>query len=268
MFKDQLKDIFGRAEWPEFDELAAQLHVFAEQTEKVNRIVKDNSGGVISANISSETTKDKKTGFIAGCWNCGSKRHVKRDCREPPHRCEICGYIHLEKYCRESNKDTDSQDGQRKKSGEDKTRSPVKQEDARNNARPRQDMRSKSKKKISTKTRMIRKVPHARGMTAEDEDPEDDDEAYEEYEDDDRYHERNYTDEDYEEYEEYVCACGQMDEGAMAAAVSTNSSDWIIDSGCVGAHVGSDVAACDTIRYLTDSETQPSPRWWGSQIKD
>jgi hypothetical protein len=25
-----------------------------------------------------------------GCWNCGSKNHIKSKCPKAPHRCEVC----------------------------------------------------------------------------------------------------------------------------------------------------------------------------------
>jgi hypothetical protein len=73
MFKDHLKTIFGQRVWPGYDALSAELHTYAEATQRVNELKKDNNDGKISANVAKAT---EKQGGRA-CFNCGSPDHNK-----------------------------------------------------------------------------------------------------------------------------------------------------------------------------------------------
>ena len=44
-FKDRLTAVFGARAWPDFDVLSAELHLYAESTESIKAIKKDNNDG-------------------------------------------------------------------------------------------------------------------------------------------------------------------------------------------------------------------------------
>jgi hypothetical protein len=100
-FKDKLTTIYGSRKWPDYRKLATELHEYAEATERIKDLRKDNSNGAISANAVN-VTKNSSSGESYGvCWNCGSSYHRRKDCPRQPHRCTTmgCSGGHLEKFC-------------------------------------------------------------------------------------------------------------------------------------------------------------------------
>lgn len=93
-FKDKLTHIYGERDWPSYIDLSAELHTYAESTERMKDLKKTSNDGIINANIS-------KVENSRGCWNCGSTAHRRMDCDKPNTRCNKCGkWGHMEKFCK------------------------------------------------------------------------------------------------------------------------------------------------------------------------
>jgi len=98
-FKDKLAIVYGQQDWPAYDIYMAELHVYAEATERMKSLTKDNNDGKVEANKT--TSIDPRSSTTRGCWNCGSLGHVKFECRKPLNLCPKCNRRgHLEKFCR------------------------------------------------------------------------------------------------------------------------------------------------------------------------
>jgi hypothetical protein len=96
-FKDKLNLIYGERVWPNFDVLSAELNIYAEATQRMAQLMKDNNDGKIAAHA---VKVNGKPYAKRECWNCGSTQHQKATCDKPAHHCENCGgYGHLEKHC-------------------------------------------------------------------------------------------------------------------------------------------------------------------------
>jgi hypothetical protein len=97
-FKDKLAVVYGQQDWPAYDEFAAELHIYAEATERMNNLKKDNEDGKIKAN---KAEHEDNNAYTRGCWNCGSLSHIRYECTKPQHTCETCNKRgHLERFCR------------------------------------------------------------------------------------------------------------------------------------------------------------------------
>jgi len=95
-FKDLLKDVYSKTEWPKHDVFAVQCGNYLENTTRVENLQKDNNDGKIAAHAVS--TEDRS---YVGCYNCGSTRHLRAQCTKPPVLCESCGrHGHMGRYCR------------------------------------------------------------------------------------------------------------------------------------------------------------------------
>jgi hypothetical protein len=98
-FKDVLTPVYGRRVWPRYADLAAQLSIYAEQTERMASFnTRNDNDGRIEANVV------KMGGDGPGpnweCFNCGGKNHRSRECVKSKHQCKKChSYGHLEKFC-------------------------------------------------------------------------------------------------------------------------------------------------------------------------
>ena len=98
-FKDKLAPIFGERVWPDYQDLSVELNTYAEATERMKELKKNNNDGKIKA----FGTKSK---------NCKGKSHMSFDCKKPAHKCKMCGkFGHLEYFCR--NKDGDRENERR-----------------------------------------------------------------------------------------------------------------------------------------------------------
>ena len=101
MFARQLDEVYSRAEWPEYDELAAVLLRHTTVIDSIERMAKDNPDGIVSANVAS--TRSTTAGgerYDDDCHNCGRKGHRRSDCPEKPSKCDGCGERgHMPKYC-------------------------------------------------------------------------------------------------------------------------------------------------------------------------
>jgi len=179
-FKDKLKPIYGLREWPDYDVLSAELYIYAEATQRMNDLRKDNNGGQIVANVAKANAKPIYGGRCMGkreCWNCGSIHHQRHNCDKEESRCTKCGmYGHLEKYCR-------VEPG---KMSEEKSVLPVRKEKQNANddraTQPRVAKKGPAKK-MTTRSRMLKKVS-AHHTTLADDDELDEDEGFIEPEDD------------------------------------------------------------------------------------
>jgi len=100
-FKDLLKDVYAKTEWPKHDAFAVQCGNYLENTARVENLQKDNNDGKIAAHAVS--TEDRSYGV--GCYNCGSTRHLVRNCTEKPTLCDECGTRgHMSRFCRNVNR--------------------------------------------------------------------------------------------------------------------------------------------------------------------
>lgn len=100
-FRDQIKNIMGKEQWPDYQDLQAQLKRFATASKGIaDTFAKDNPDGIIVADATRTSPSGK---FNSECYNCGKRnvRHRARDCPEVPHECSQCKRTgHLEKFCR------------------------------------------------------------------------------------------------------------------------------------------------------------------------
>ena len=93
-FKEKLSTIYGANDWPDYQDLSAELHIFAEATERMNELRKDNNEGKISANVVVNDSNSTRA-----CWNCGSVEHQRSRCPKPSRKCSKCGMLgHMEKF--------------------------------------------------------------------------------------------------------------------------------------------------------------------------
>lgn len=91
-FRDKLNPIYGSNEWPDHQDLSAELHTYSEARRTVSALNGEELEGKVSANA---------TNVEGGCFNCGSTEHMKRDCPKEPSHCRTCGRVgHLPQYCR------------------------------------------------------------------------------------------------------------------------------------------------------------------------
>ena len=109
-FKEKLTAVYGARVWPNYEDLATELHDYAEARDRMSELRKDNNEGKIQANAvkAEEKFRDDKRGGTRDfsdrpprlCRNCGITGHLGRDCRRLPHACEKCGKEgHMERYC-------------------------------------------------------------------------------------------------------------------------------------------------------------------------
>ena len=75
-FKDKLTPIFGERVWPDYQDLSAELNTYAEATERMKELKKNNNDGKIKAFGTKSENMDTRC-----CWNCKGKSHMSFDCK-------------------------------------------------------------------------------------------------------------------------------------------------------------------------------------------
>ena len=271
-FKDRLTQIYGLRDWPDYVQLSGELHTYAEATDRMQELRKDNNDGKIMANVaksSEEAIAAAKTNTRV-CWNCGSSSHMGFECKQPRHKCTRCGRRgHLEKFCRgeatTSEKRDESRDSKRyeRREPQERRREPTKrgdrdvrgERDTRSDRDERGDKSIRSRgpsksAKMGSRTRVLRKV--LASLITADEDEDENEESEEERDD---YSE----DEEGDSVEGYVTTCvvcpreqstsyihrdpnlPQVKDGTAMSTQSDGplrgSRRYVIDSACRGAHV-------------------------------
>jgi hypothetical protein len=166
-FKDKLSNVYGNREWPDFEVLSAELHTFAEATERMGELrtnsLRDNNEGKITAHVA-KSGGEAGAGMIGRCWNCGSSEHQKWKCNKPEHRCGKCGKSgHLEKYCRhrfQTNLEEDNEEEEGKRDSKHNSRNYQKSKQLvdKKDFEKKKGNFSSTSKKMSTKARVLKKV--------------------------------------------------------------------------------------------------------------
>lgn len=82
-FKEQLDRIYGTVNWPNYNQLSAELYTFTESQRMVKSITFGDQDGKISANVAD--TEE----LI--CWNCGQPGHTAGQCEKKKASCPTCG---------------------------------------------------------------------------------------------------------------------------------------------------------------------------------
>lgn len=172
-FKEKLTQIYGNRNWPDLATLSAELHVFAEATQRMSNLKKDNNEGKIAAHAIK--TEGGKRGAESGkpprqCWNCGSFEHERWGCDKPMRTCGKCGQSgHMEKFCRWQPKKGEEGDKKAAEAANKKSDNPKKKGFAKGNG-------SKGNK-VKARTRLLKKVL-ANIITADDDDEDNDSEEF------------------------------------------------------------------------------------------
>lgn len=167
-FKDKLSDIYGRRDWPGYQELSQELHTYAEAKDRMQELKRSNNEDRVNANVANPN--------ISGptCWNCGEHGHTSRLCRKAKHTCATCGRTHLERFCEQAIA-AGKQPREESKQREDTSKKPIASTSEKKKA---------SNLKTSSKARLVKKIlaglleveGQANGGEADD----DDDDDYEE----------------------------------------------------------------------------------------
>jgi len=190
-FKEKLTPIYGRREWPDYDELSIELHNYSESTMQMKSLMKNNNDGKIAAYQTSSAD--------INCWNCG-KRHAKFSCPDQKHSCKNCGVPgHLEQYCeirqktlqrsKSKQKDSNPKDDDNPDNNKKSTKKIIKNNFDKNFANEKNKTRTlqKNATKSSSRARLLKK---AIAQLIEFKDENDDDST------DDDSHSQAYQDED------------------------------------------------------------------------
>ena len=230
-FKDRLSVIYGTRDWPNYADLSAQFHQYAEAHARMSEL-RGEKVDTIAANSA-------KAGGGQGsrmCWNCLSSEHVARECDKPKHRCGNCGgWGHQERFCREG----------RRRGDEDRSEEPRRGTAAEKGTERRGVTGKDAVKKRSAKGRFMKKFL-AQVATLADDDASlyDEDEAEDEDDEFDNVGGNMVT-----------CDIGEwrrdtedVDSSVVKALSSNqgNESLYVIDTGCRGAHVLQDDAILAT----------------------
>jgi hypothetical protein len=182
-FKDRLTPIYGARDWPNYLNLSAELNTYAEATERMKELKKDNNEGKVKAYGTRIENGDTRC-----CWNCRSKEHMRYDCKKPAHKCRACGkYGHMEEFCRskendmyekprgssERERDNEKRErgerGERREQGERKEKEKIMREKNSN-----EKGRKKMGNKASSKKRLLGKVlAQIAALESEDENSDD-----------------------------------------------------------------------------------------------
>jgi len=235
-FKDKLAIVYGQQNWPAYDVYMAELHVYAEATERMKSLTKDNNDGKVEAN---KTQLDPKS-LTRGCWNCGSLGHVRYDCRKPSSLCPKCNKRgHLERFCKVTDNDSIEKNEFRIKEKHDSDKSNSKKPSNRSTP----PNRSRPKKKVNHKAEKNRlAIQKAKAHLAQLE--ADDNDEKEEYDNASEAIDYDEDDEEYDENEAYLVDVIEIDK--VTALISDEDGNsirdkrFIIDSGCKGAHITND----------------------------
>jgi len=229
-FKDLLKDVYSKTEWPKHDAFAVQCANYLENTTRVENLQKDNNDGKIAAHAVS--TQDRSH---FGCYNCGSTGHLVRQCTEKPSYCEKCtGHGHLSRFCRNTNRKDGADNGRYKTEAKEETE--MKNSNERKSVTPRKSD-GKVKAKTYQKQQALKKAIANLAARVDELEVEEDD-------DDEEYYETQDEDEDESSVfigvVEVVHSKTKVDEGRVQALVKRDKvqdHSFIVDSGCKGGHI-------------------------------
>jgi hypothetical protein len=94
-FKEKLSSIYGSKTWPKYEDLLKELNIFANNTSRIRNLKDNNEGQMAAYNVA---------GVQSVCWNCGTGKHRKFECKQPKAVCSICGKNHLDKFHALANK--------------------------------------------------------------------------------------------------------------------------------------------------------------------
>jgi hypothetical protein len=214
----------------------AELHVYAEATERMKSLTKDNNDGLIQAN----KTTSESNNITRGCWNCGSLSHIKANCPKPPSLCGNCKKRgHIDKFCRtiegiDNEKDYEKGEKMSKTYTNNNYNDKNRDKKLINN----ETRKYKGKKKVNHKSEKNKlAIQKAKAFLAELE-AEDDNESEDDRNDDD--------DENHEEQDDIDAYLIDVVENDNLEVLMSNSLDtldekrFIVDSGCKGAHITTD----------------------------
>jgi len=166
-FRDKLTRVYGDQQWPDFEALSAELHTYAEATQRMSELRKDNNEGKIQANTvrANEAITSRRQ-----CWNCGSVEHEKWVCDQPLHQCKKCGKSgHLEKFCRSQRPRGDA-------TANRDERKPAAKKPAGNPREYQKKSTNQKYGKTSSRTRALKKIiAHLVDLDSDDDDYREDD---------------------------------------------------------------------------------------------
>jgi hypothetical protein len=95
MFKDQLNIVYGKRNWPSYEDFGEDLREYADATSKMKLLREEDNDGRLVAHIANGNSDSP-----VGCWNCGKSGHMSKECKRPQAKCGKCGRNgHVDKFC-------------------------------------------------------------------------------------------------------------------------------------------------------------------------
>ena len=247
-FKDKLREVYSRRDWPHYDVFSNELQSYVENLERIGRL---QNGGEVDDTVAANVIDPKDL----RCFNCGSLGHIRANCKRKKAVCTYCGAPgHIEAFCYTRQNDEASQNGGIGKVRADnkapKNTPPVaKKGGGAKDKREVTPVRAKKGAKPSNKAVKNRKIIRNAANKAEEE-VEEYDESYEEEQEEaeeyEEYENEDNDDQDIVEGEDqsYMTRVFDNDEEDVVvyAAIAIRKKDAvedsiIIDSGCRGAHI-------------------------------
>jgi hypothetical protein len=250
-YPDQIKEIYGKTQWPDYKVLSQELFNYSENQRLVESSgLKDDT--VVQTSAMQVTYRK--------CWNCDSPKHFAQDCPKPPETCDVCGFEgHMGKHCPSRRQGT-KEKPKRSEGTKEGTKRPEKgdkrEKDRRptsnaSNSKPRSGAKQSSKSRRNEKT-----VKKAQAHVARH-DSDDDYESEGEYDSDDYSSDETGSRVRVNVARITVNVAANKGRTKKSKRAEDRGDQVIFDTGCNGAHVFLKEAET-AVKDLTPSQTEVS----------